>query len=199
MPERPMTTAEEDVAQIAAQHGTDPLLIDLVALGEAGAGLAVGLLMNGMIVTGALGSAIRTAEELDARRSKLFMMAANTETEAEMAEDFEATAEKAKTMSVSRYERRRERRDKASAEIDSYLGEDGVLDPRIAPAELMRTVIDENERRYFDLTQVSIAAPGQVGTIKLPVLRVCVAQIAAWWVADFDDEGRSTIALWQSP
>jgi hypothetical protein len=192
-----MTSAEEDVAQLAAQHKTDPLLLELLRLGEAGVGFTVGLLLNGMIVTGVLGSAIRTAEEVDARRSKALTLAAKNDSE--LPDGFEETAEKAKTLSVNRYEAQRANRDVVEAELDSFLGEDGVLDPRIAPADLMRAVIHENVRGHFDLTQVTIAAPGQVGVVRLPVLRVSVAQVAAWWSADFDDEGRSTITLWQSP
>jgi hypothetical protein len=190
--DRPLTIPEEELSQIAAQHETDPLLSSLLSLSEAGGGV-IGVLINGMVVVGALTSTKAMAEALDKQRGKVMDLVKKAGVE--LPEDWDELAEQARTLALRRYEERQALRDDASKRMDSYLNEDGVVDARIAPQDLMRIIIRQNFHGYFNLTQASIVAPGQRGVIRVPVLRVNVAQVAAWWIPDIDDDGRASIAL----
>jgi hypothetical protein len=192
--DRPLTIPEEELSRISAQHQTDPLLSSLLSLSEAGAGV-IAVLVNGMIVAGALTSTKTMAEALDRQRG--VVMDLLKKSGVEMPEGWDEMAEQARTMNTRAHEQRRAVRDAASERLDSFLDGDGVLDPRIAPQDLMRIIIRQTFYGWFNLNQVSIVAPGQRGVIRAPVLRVNVAQVAAWWIPDLDDQGRADIALFQ--
>jgi hypothetical protein len=192
--DRPLTIPEEELSRIAAQHETDPLLSSLLSLGEASAGV-IAVLVNGMVVAGALTSTKTMAEALDRQRG--IVMDLVKKSGVEMPEGWDEMAEQARTMNTRAHEQRRAVRDAASERLDSFLDGDGVLDPRITPQDLMRIIIRQNFYGWFNLNQVSIVAPGQRGVIRAPVLRVNVAQVAAWWIPDLDDQGRADIALFQ--
>jgi hypothetical protein len=195
MPEdRPLTIPEEELSRIAAQHETDPLLSSLLSLGEAGGGV-IAVLVNGMVVAGALTSTKTMAEVLDRQRGVVMDLVKKSGVE--MPEGWDEMAEQARALNMRAFEQRQAVRAAAYERMDSFLNDDGVVDPRIAPQDLMRIIIRQNFHGWFNLAQVSIVAPGQRGVIRAPVLRVNVAQIAAWWVPDLDDEGRADIALFQ--
>jgi len=199
MPEdRPLTIPEEELSRIAAQHETDPLLSSLLSLGEAGGGV-IAVLVNGMVVAGALTSTKMMAEVLDRQRGVVMDLVKKSGVE--MPEGWDEMAEQARALNTRAYEQRQAVRAAAYERMDSFLNDDGVLDPRIAPQDLMRIIIRQNFHGWFNLEQVSIVAPGQRGVIRASVLRVNVAQVAAWWVPDLDDQGRADIALFedQSP
>jgi hypothetical protein len=64
--------------------------------------------------------------------------------------------------------------------------------------ELARRLITWGARPHLTLRNVRIVAPGQTGATMVPVMRVAVSQIAAWWVVPTDEEGKASFTLWTS-
>ena len=66
--QRPLSPSESELAAIASRQTPDGFLNQLVLLAERGAGIGLGLLLNGMVVTGQLVPPERIAAEIDAER-----------------------------------------------------------------------------------------------------------------------------------
>jgi hypothetical protein len=59
--DEPLIRNEANLAHLANRHAPDLFLLDLIQRSEVGGGLAVGLLVNGMIVLGRLASPMEMA------------------------------------------------------------------------------------------------------------------------------------------
>lgn len=190
--DRPLTIPEEELSRLAAQHEADPLLTSHLSIGDLEGG-SIGLLINGMIVVGKLTSSKTFASALDEQHNRVLNLAETTDIE--MPEGWRKKAESAWSANVRREEQREDMREEALKRMDSYLNDDGVVDPRIAPQDLMRLIIRQNTQNHLTLTEVTVIVPGSARVTRLPVLRVRLAQVAAWWVPEVDEHGRATVKL----
>ena len=71
MADDPLTPGELDLAALGAYAVQDGFLLDLIMLADEGISTSVGLLINGMIVLGAISSPSLAAGEVDAERRRI--------------------------------------------------------------------------------------------------------------------------------
>ena len=191
--EAPLPAVERDTLDLALRSAPDPFLGDLIELAQHGTELAVGLLVNGMVVLGSLDGAEAIAQELSTMRRRLIDRSPKPEGQSE--EQWEAVRE-GFTNAPLNYVAEREQAEAGVHQALSERADDGVVNMDDLPATLARQAREIATRTQITLTDARIAAPGQEGMTALPVLRVAVQHVTAWWFAMPDDEGRSNIELW---
>lgn len=186
-----LTPADRDAIVAAAQGGTDRFLRDLLLLADSGIALSVGLLLNGMVVFGALGRLEEAAADLSAARGTAF---ANISKPDEMSDDeWEETRRNFLAVPHMRVEKFREAITAIEAEKAEH-GEDKHVTE--LPAALGRRVVEASIRKHITLVNANIMAAGVTGPTNVPMMRVAVEHIAAWWPLHFDENGVSTTRMW---
>ncbi len=194
MPDEPLSRVEQDVASIAAAlPAGDPMLVDLANLADASAPTAVALLLNGMIVFGALSSLRAMAEQVDAHFEQVAEKAL-ADLEAPSDEERESL-EQLGTLSTAKVEAFERWREKTREDAAPYLNDDG-FDFVKAPAELSRRMILHESRHYLTVVDAQILAPGQPAATRVPVMRVAVAEVSGWWIVPLDEDGNASLHLW---
>lgn len=184
MPDAPLSRSEHGLASLLARDAPDAFLVDLI---RNDVGMGVGLLLNGMIVAGALAPPERMAEDIDAQ---LEVFAQRSEKRADQSdEDWAETLERVRTR-ATRYLA-------ASRAADEQVGDklDAYDDPDAVPGDLAEQVILRHGRSHLTLVDAQVYAPGQPGMTRVPVMRVALRQIAGWWVLHSDETGSSQFAL----
>ncbi len=191
-----LTPGELDLAALGAYAVQDGFLLDLIMLADEGISTSVGLLVNGMIVLGAVASASLAAGEVDAERARIAGMSRRPEgmDDDEWA-DAQETFATANTAAFGRTEAERARLEGEVAGQASVT--DGPVDPAVVGARLARDMIAHRARPFLTLADVQIIAPDTPGVARIAVLRVAVAQIGAWWVIRHDDAGRASFPLFE--
>lgn len=197
MSEEPLSPADHDLAALGSYAVQDGFLLDLILLADSGISTSVGLMLNGMIVLGSVAAPGLAAGEVDAERRRIAGMSDRPD---EMAADEWAAAQdrfagaNRRTLERIEAERRRLERD-----VEAYDGADNdePVDETAAPADLTRRLIAHRARPFLTLCDVQIVAPGTPGVARVAVLRVTIAQIAAWWVIRHDKTGRASFPLFQ--
>jgi hypothetical protein len=194
MPDEPLSQAERDIAAVAAAlPAGDPLLVDLANFADVGAPAAVALLLNGMIVFGALSSIRPMAEEVDAHFAKV--SEAGLAAMESPSEEERRNLGQLATLSTSKVELFDRWREQTKADAEPYLGDDGFAFDK-APAELSRRMILLETKHYLTLTDVQILAPGQPAATHVPVMRVAVADVTGWWIVPVDENDNASLQLW---
>ncbi len=190
----PLSPSESELAAIASRQTPDGFLNQLVLLAERGAGIGLGLLVNGMVVTGQLGPPERIADEIDAERRMIVSRSPRPDdlTEDEWVEQTERFA----TTAMRAVENWREDLEELNVEADAHAGPGGP-DPETAPADLARRAIGANARSHLTLADAQLFAPGQRGVTSLPVMRIAIRQVAGWWILRTDELGDSKVTLWR--
>lgn len=200
MPDKPpahrLAPTEVDLALLAAQRGRqDQFLLDLIELADARMHFAVGLLLNGMVVVGAIVPAEEIAKEIDGERARIAGSISDDARPDDVSPDqwknqleFFSTAT---SEGVSNTKREGDELDQELAEA----AEDGMVGFDELPAEIARKAIYHQARPYLTLKQVQIASAGQAGTMRLDVLRVSVPHISAWWPVRLDEDGSARFNL----
>ncbi|HWC50001.1 MAG TPA: hypothetical protein VG448_14060 [Solirubrobacterales bacterium] len=194
-----ISPAEVDLARIAAYGGhQDGYLLELIRLADRNLGLAVGLLLNGMVVVGSLAPPEHMAKEVDSERSRLAEQARIGEKPENLTdEEWEQILEDFSTATSAALREFREELQELDSELEQ-IGETGRLDPANLPADLARRMIYFQARSFLTLKNVQIAAPAQVGSMKLGVLRVAVSQVDAWWPLRLDEHGKASFKLFST-
>jgi hypothetical protein len=200
MPDDPITRAEEDLARLAETLGhPDPFLSDLVELADRGISTAVGLFANGMIFLGLLAPSRAMAAEVDAHRRR-WAEAARQQGLPEDAdpEAYERSLKEFETAATDAVERTGALKEALDDEAAKYATEEG-FDYEHAPASLSRRVLRLRTSRYITLQEAQVAAPGQEGLTRLPVVRVSVQHVVGWWLIQTDETGAGSFELWTKP
>jgi hypothetical protein len=192
MPEEPLGPADHDVAALGSYAVQDGFLLDLIMLADNGISTSVGLLINGMIVLGAVSSPSLAAGEVDAERERIAGMSERPE--AMSNEEWEAAHERFAGANRRALDRTARERARLARDVELYAGDEPV-DEGAAPAELTRRLIAHRARPFLTLCDVQIVAPGHPGIARVAVLRVAVNQINAWWVIRHDEFGRASFPL----
>lgn len=182
--------SEHDVALLTALAKPDPYLDLLIGQADAGAGAAVGVLANGMTMYGRIAPDRDMGERFDRFIEGVIQRGART------SDDPDAWAEFAKKVRgqavLAEEERANERR-----EIVLSGEEDSDPHPAQVSAQETRRQIDLFSRRpALTLMEARVMIPGQQQSVEVPVLRVRVAQVAAWWLLE---EGEDAAASVQHP
>lgn len=191
--EATLPPVERDTLDLSLRSTPDPFLGDLVELAQHGTELAVGLLVNGMVIIGRLDRSEAIASELATMRQRL--IDASPKPEGQSDEQWAAVREGFANAPLN-YVGERNQAEAALHEQLSERAVDGVVNMDELPATLARQAREVGTRAHITLTDARIAAPGQDGMTGLTVLRVAVQHVTAWWFAMPDEQGRSNIELW---
>jgi hypothetical protein len=196
MPDDHLTPAEHDLAQLAAFMGYgDSFLEDLVHRAELGVGTPVGLLVNGMILMGALAPMSAIAAQVDLQAARIAEKARKEPPpEDRDPAEWEAALIAFETDATTRTKAFEAALASLEKEADEYVDDDG-FDLDKAPAELSRSLIQMRTRRYLTLRDVRIVAPGQRGMMRLEAVRIPVQHVAGWWLIPVDDQGNASLTL----
>jgi hypothetical protein len=194
MSEDPLGPSEQDIAALGSYAVQDGFLLDLIVLADSGISTSVGLLINGMIVLGAVSPPGLAAGEVDAERRRIAGM---SEQPQEMSDqEWETARDRFAGANRRALERTERERTRLERDVEIYSSGEPV-DESLAPAEMTRRLIAHRARPFLTLCDVQIVAPGNPGVARIAVLRVAVAQISAWWVIRHDESGRASFPLFQ--
>jgi len=196
MSDEPLTPADYDLARIAAAADArdDGYLSSLVELADHDVSTSVGLLVNGVFVTGILASAKMIADEVDKARTWIADQSRQHTDPQEMTAELEEGLKAFSTAASDAYAQGREAITKARESAEPYMDDEGFAFQK-APAAISRRLVNANRRAFITLRDVQIVAPGQVGIARLQVLRVALAHIAAWWLIQLDADGHASFQL----
>ena len=195
MSEDPLGPTDRDIAALGSYAVQDGFLLDLIMLADIGISTSVGLLLNGMIVLGAVSAPGLAAGEVDAERRRIAAMSDRPDELSD--EEWEAAHERFAGTNRRLLERIERERTRLERDVELYAG-GGPVDEGTAPAELTRRLIAHRARPFLTLSDVQVVAPGNPGVARIAVLRVAIAQIGAWWVIRHDETGRASFPLFQA-
>lgn len=195
MTEERFNRIEADMAQLALAAAVDPYLADLLELAERGVSTPVGLFANGMVFVGSIASREKIAAEVDQHRHRWADAARKDPPEVADSEAFEQVLQEFETAWATRLEQVRAAKAAAEEEVDDYLTDDG-FDFEKAPPALTRRILRYSNYRFITLENVQVVAPGQPGTTRLPVVRLPVEHVVAWWLIRVDTSGNASFQLW---
>jgi hypothetical protein len=201
MSDDPLSQNEQDIAELAAARtGFDGYLAQLIVLADEGVPTYIGMIVNGIIVFGTLSSADKIAKSIDEHLSWLADASrkGGMPPEEVSAEEFESSLQSFSSGATTAYEAHRAETDEVADEARPYSNEDGNLDFRTAPARVARRVVRLWYRHSITLTEVQVFAPGQAGLMRLPVMRVTLDQVSAWWIVPLDSEGQASFKLFST-
>jgi hypothetical protein len=194
MSDEPLLPNDANLAILASRHAADPFLQELAQRADIGAGVGVGLLVNGMVVMGGLAQPEEMAKQIDAEWAAAISRSEMPEDTSE--EEWAATRERVATRETRGAEERREQIAQLDADAKE-LGEGG-LDLYTSPADIARRALIANAYSHLTITKAHIFAPGQVGVTAIDLMRVAVDQISGWWLLRTDEDGGNHTALWQT-
>jgi hypothetical protein len=193
--EQPLHPSERDLAAVASRRAQDAYLAELVQRASVGAGLPVGLLVNGMIVLGQLAPPELIAKVIDTEWQGVL---ARIDKPHDMTdEEWAESCERGSTRAMRLTERYRAELDQLGEDAKPYGDPDGI-DVAIAPADIGRRTIAANMYSHVTIAEARIVAPGQPGTTTVPALRIAADQIAGWWVLPSDAAGKFSASLWRT-
>jgi hypothetical protein len=194
MSEDPLAPADQDLAALGSYAVQDGFLLDLIMLADSGISTSVGLLVNGMIVLGAVSPPSLAAGEVDAERRRIVGLSERPE---EMSDDeWESARERFAEANRRALDRTEDARNRLERDVELYGGGEPI-DEALAPAMLTRRLMGHRARPFLTLCDVQLVAPGNPGIARIAVLRVAVSQIGAWWVIRHDETGRASFPLFQ--
>lgn len=191
--ETKLALPDRDLYDLALRTQPDPFLNDLVELAQHGTELAVGLLVNGMVIIGRLNRDEAIARALSTMRERLINASPKPADQTD--EQWAAVREQFANAPVQFAADRAAYESAVLEQVGEHVV-DGAVDVNNLPAELARGVREVSAQPHLTLTEARINAPGQSGMTALPVIRVVAAHVTAWWFAMPDEDGTSNIELW---
>lgn len=191
--ESTLSAPDRDLYDLALRSQPDPFLNDLVELAQHGTELAVGLLVNGMVIIGRLNRQEAIARALSTMRQRL--IDASPKPEDQTDEQWAAVREQFASAPLQYAAERAGYEAAVLEQINDYVV-DGAVDVNTLPEDLARQIREVSAQPHITLTEARINAPGQNGMTALPVIRVAAAHVSAWWFAMPDADGTSNIDLW---
>ncbi|MFT4036313.1 MAG: hypothetical protein QM679_12135 [Patulibacter sp.] len=188
-----LSAPDRDLFDLALRSQPDPYLSDLVELAHHGTELAVGLLVNGMVIIGRLNRQEAIAQALSTMRRRLIDNSPKPEDHTD--EQWEQVRENFASAPLQYAADRSQHEAQVYEQISQHIV-DGSIDVNELPEELARQIREVSARPHITLTDARIAAPGQSGMTALPVIRVAAPHVTAWWFAMPEEDGTSNIDLW---
>jgi hypothetical protein len=189
--DEPLNISEEELAGLRANSQPDGFLLDLVRLADRGVGLPIGLLANGMVVIGTVTPPETFAEHFDKCRQQVLQ---DVEKPEEMNDDDWAKAvESFASSSMRAVKRYRDNDDKLATDIKTHEAKGKDEEP--LPGDLQLKVIARDTRPHLTLSDATIVAPGTAGKTEVPVLRVAISNVSAWWVPHINSAGDAQFSL----
>lgn len=147
MSDEPLSPADSDLARIAASADThDWYLLNLVELADRNLSTSVGLLVDGVFITGILTSAKAVAEEVDTARTWLADQTRKYADPEELGtDDLEGRLNEFSTAASRAFADHEQTISKLDEEATPFLSDEG-FDFDKAPAVLSRRIIDAGRR-----------------------------------------------------
>jgi hypothetical protein len=176
-----------DLAFLAAQADVDGQLYELLELADAGVGMGIGLLLNGMIAIGRLDHRRAMAREIDEAGERVAQLVRRPDDVNE--DDWSGLQDRLRGGATGETKET----DVRKAELEEDWAATGLTDPSLAPNTLARRAASVDSRVALTLVDVQLVAPPSNGVMQIPVLRVYLPQIAAWWPLRLDDTGSATV------
>jgi hypothetical protein len=187
-----MAEAEVDLAQVAAHQRPDRYLLGLAGLANAGVGVPVGLLVGSTIIIGSLAPEAKLAERLDElMRAVVDANAPRDAPENAAGDDAQATIG---SMYSTAAKVRRESEEKTRERYEAEFGDE---DPALSemPRDIARELIT-NIHVTLTLVDAKVVRAGSDAPLELPVMRVNIHQVAAWWTLSVDAEsGQASFSI----
>ena len=191
--DEPLTGSERDQLRQAARDTPDEFLMSLLAMARQRLREHVGLLVNGMIVIGELDEPEALASLLRVRRGAQIERAERPEGLSD--DEWEAMAQSWINEPAAMVEDFRAREDALEEALEPH-ALDGPPRSRELPGELERQLEAMRTYSHITLTDATITAPGVPTTTSVPVMRIALRQVAGWWLAPLNEDGSSSINLW---
>lgn len=190
----PLSATDRDLLRVAIRDAPDAFLMSLIAMARQRLREHVGLLVNGMIVIGEINEPEALASLLQIRRGTQIARAERPD-DATDAEWDEMVADwiSEPTRMVQDL---REREAALEEALGPYAEGDDLPRSRDLPAALERQLEAMRTYSHITLTDATLTAPGVRATTSVPVMRIAVRQIAGWWLAPLNEDGTSSISLW---
>lgn len=185
-----LTLIEAELTALNARTQSDRFLLDLIQYADSGMGLPVALLVNGMAIAGSLAPPDVLADHLDGNFRRLIKSAEKPTDVGH--EEWQQKSEKASTRFSRALRGAKEEDAQLEKELDEF--EDNSDDGEQLPRDLELGWIALNSRAHLTLKDAQIAAPGERMT-KVPILRVNISQITAWWAPETNEQGEARFAL----
>lgn len=185
--DRHLTPAEVDLATIAAAQRLDRYLVGLASLADADIGTVVGLLLNGAVIVGRIVSPEVMARAVDDHVLALLEMSATGSCDTTDLEDAKKTVVGGNVKVVQ--EDRQSRRDMIARHGDLY--GDKRVPPTEMPEDLARAIIADSARVVITLADAKLFPPGTREPLDVPVMRVDIRQVGAWWIVPTDPQTQS--------
>lgn len=189
----PLTGSERDLLRQAVRDAPDEFLMSLLGMARQRLREHVGLLVNGMIVIGELNEPEALAALLRVRRGAQIERAERPEGLTD--DEWEAMSQDWITEPTRMVEDQRAREESLDEAIEPYTI-DGPPRSRDLPGELERQLEALRTYSHITLTDATITAPGVPATTSVPVMRIAVRQVSGWWLAPLNEDGSSSINLW---
>lgn len=189
----PLTGSERDLLRQAVRDAPDEFLMSLLGMARQRLREHVGLLVNGMIVIGELNEPEALAALLRVRRGAQIERAERPEGLSD--EEWDAMSQDWITEPTRMVEDQRAREESLDEAIEPYTV-DGPPRSRDLPGELERQLEALRTYSHITLTDATITAPGVPATTSVPVMRIAVRQVSGWWLAPLNEDGSSSINLW---
>lgn len=191
-----LNASDRDLLDLALRSQPDPFLSELVELGQHGTELAVGLLVNGMVMLGRLSRDEALGQALATLRQRL--IDASPKPDGHTDEQWAQVRENFATAPLQYLAERAQLEQTVLEDLQSRADDEGSVALEEIPADLARQVRELGTRAHITLTDARVAAPGQEGMTAVPVLRVAVAHVTAWWFAVPEEDGTANIELWNA-
>jgi hypothetical protein len=189
----PLTGSERDLLRVAVRDSPDGFLMSLLSMARQGLHEHIGLLVNGMIIVGELNQPDVLAELLHVRRGSQIGRAERPEG---LSDDEWDEMVQAWITEPSRVVEDLREREAALEDAVAPYAENGPPRSRDLPGELERQLEALGTHSHITLTSATITAPGMPTTTSVPIMRIAVRQISGWWLAPLNEDGSSSILLW---
>ncbi|MDO9354727.1 MAG: hypothetical protein Q7T55_13600 [Solirubrobacteraceae bacterium] len=189
----PLTGSERDQLRQAVRDSPDEFLMSLLGMARQRLREHVGLLVNGMIVIGELNEPEALAALLRVRRGAQIERAERPEGLSD--DEWEVMAQDWISEPTRMVEDQRVREEALEEAMEPY-GSDSLPRSRELPGELERQLESMRTYSHITLTDATITAPGVPATTSVPVMRIAVRQVSGWWLAPLNEDGSSSINLW---
>ena len=179
-----LSTPEIDLASLAASQRLDRYLVELASLSNVGLSTVLGLLIGGTIIVGRLVPESEVAKAMDDHITSVFQLATQA---AESPDEVDAFAQNDSTAHQKVAEARQAARTGLRERTEAEVG-DGDIEPTALPEDLARFLVRDSAPPALTLAEASVLPPGAKAAIDVPVLRVAVRQVGAWWIVPTDPE-----------
>jgi hypothetical protein len=193
--EPPLDPNELNLALLTSRHAPDPFLVQLAQRSKSGGGFGLGLIVNGMVVIGALARPSAFAETVDVEWQKVMNLKERPADTSE--EEWASLIERVSTQGAQIIADEVEHEERFHERGEFYRGPEG-FDASTTPAAIARAAIVANSASHLTLRDARICAPSQAGPTIVPVLRVAIDQVAGWWILATDDLGNASFPLWRT-